>query len=116
MAKKLNSLSSLGGLIYSTDPDFVPEGAASEEVETLLPAKQNLKVLLDKKSRGGKQVTLIEGFQGKAEDLEDLGKKLKTLCGVGGSAKEGQIMIQGDFRKKIGEWLVAKGYRAKVLS
>lgn len=110
-----NSLNSLGGLIYSTDPDFVPEGPCIEEIETLQPAKQNLKVLLDKKSRGGKQVTLIEGFQGRTDDLEGLGKKLKTLCGVGGSAKDGVIMIQGDFRKKIWEWLAAKGYRAKVL-
>lgn len=108
-------MSSAGGLIYSTDPDFVPEGNGREELETLLPAKQNLKVLLDKKARGGKQVTLVEGFQGKNEDLEDLGKKLKTLCGVGGSAKDGVVMVQGDFRKKIGEWLSAKDYRAKVL-
>ncbi len=112
MSKKI---SGLGGLIYSTDPDFVPEGLGSEELETLQPAKQNLKVLLDKKARAGKQVTLVEGFQGKPEDMEDLSKKLKTLCGVGGSAKDGVIVIQGDFRKKIGEFLVQKGYRAKVL-
>lgn len=112
MSKKHNGL---GGLIYSTDPEFVPEGLNEESALTLPPAKQSLKVLLDKKARAGKQATLVEGFTGKTEDLEDLGKKLKALCGVGGSAKEGVILIQGDFRKKIADWLVSKGYKTRVV-
>jgi translation initiation factor 1 len=100
------------GIVYSTDPDFEYEGGEAEVTETLPNDKQKLKVLLDKKARAGKQVTLIEGFVGKPEDLEALGKQLKTLCGVGGSAKDGEILIQGDFREKIKAFLVQKGYRA----
>ena len=78
--------------------------------ETLAPKQQKLKVRLDTKQRAGKAVTLVEGFSGKAEDLEQLGKQLKTHCGTGGSVKDGQIIIQGDQRDKITQWLIAKGY------
>ncbi len=99
------------GVVYSTNPDFVFE----EEVptETLLPEKQNLKVLLDKKARAGKKVTLVEGFVGDNEALTELAKLLKNKCGVGGSAKDGQIIIQGDFREKILEILHKEKYKAK---
>ena len=108
MAKiKLNSL---GGLVYSTDPNFKPEEEGIEESETLVPAQQKIKVRLDTKHRAGKAVTLVEGFIGKEEDLEDLGKKLKSFCGTGGSAKNGEIIIQGDQREKVMQWFGRNGY------
>ncbi len=99
------------GVVYSTNPDFVFEEEAP--TETLLPEKQNLKVLLDKKARAGKKVTLVEGFVGDNEALTELSKLLKNKCGVGGSAKDGQIIIQGDFREKILEILHKEKYKAK---
>ena len=97
------------GFVYSTDPNF---GFQHEEtnVETLLPAKQKLRILLDKKQRGGKIVSLITGFIGKDEDLQELGKKLKSVCGTGGSAKDGEILVQGDQRDKILQWLLKNWY------
>jgi translation initiation factor 1 len=103
-------LSSLGGLVYSTDPNFKPEMESIEEAETLLPAQQKLKVRLDTKHRAGKAVTLIESFIGKTADKEDLGKKLKTFCGTGGSVKDGEIIVQGDNRDKVLQWLLKNGY------
>src|ERR1700722_2766884 len=103
--KKPNS----SGIVYSTDPDFRMEEDQTPE-ETLAPKQQKLKVRLDTKQRAGKAVTLVEGFSGSAEDLEQLGKQLKTHCGTGGSVKDGQIIIQGDQRDKITQWLIAKGY------
>src|SRR5258706_3178456 len=88
------------GFVYSTDPDFSFE-KEKNQLETLQPAQQKLKIKLDTKHRAGKAVTLIEGFVGKEEDLHELGKKLKTFCGTGGSAKNGQIRIQGDPSGKL---------------
>ena len=97
------------GFVYSTDPTFKFEEESGSK-ETLAPAQQKMKVRLDTKHRAGKAVTLIEGFIGKEEDLEDLGKKLKSFCGTGGSAKDGEIIIQGDQRDKVIQWLSKNGY------
>ena len=83
----------------------------SNNADTLPPAQQKLKVRLDTKHRAGKAVTLVDGFVGKEEDLEDLGKKLKSFCGTGGSAKDGEIIVQGDQREKVLQWLVKNGYK-----
>ena len=98
------------GFVYSTDPNFHFEEEQNSK-ETLPPAQQILKVRLDTKHRAGKAVTLVEGFIGKEEDLEDLGKKLKSFCGTGGSAKDGEIIIQGDQREKVMQWLAKNGYK-----
>jgi translation initiation factor 1 len=100
-------------VVYSTNPNFSYETESDNEQDTLPPAKQDLRVQLDKKSRAGKQVTLITGFVGKSEDLEALGKTLKNLCGSGGSAKDGEILVQGDQRDKVLKFLLEKGYKAK---
>ena len=103
------------GFVYSTDPNFRFE-QENESTETLSPSRQKLKVRLDTKQRAGKAVTLIEGFVGSDEDLQELGKKLKTFCGTGGSAKGGQVIIQGDQRDKVILWLKNNGYsQAKKL-
>jgi len=116
MAKKQdNGWKKRDGLVYSTAEDFEFDGNVNSEAETLPPAQQHLRVQLDKKARGGKQVTLVTGFVGSDEDLKELGKTLKIKCGVGGNAKEGEILIQGDFRTKIMEYLLQAGYKAKKI-
>ena len=100
-------------IVYSTNPNFDYEYEEDEVIETLPPNQQKLKVLLDKKQRKGKVVTLIEGFIGDEEDLKALGKMLKSKCGVGGSAKDGEILIQGEHRDKIMEILKSEGYNVK---
>ena len=101
------------GVVFSTNPDFVYEEEAEAEPTTIEPQKQNLIVTLDRKGRGGKQVTLVTGFIGTSDDLAELGRALKVKCGVGGSAKDGEITIQGDFRDRVVSLLKDMGYRAK---
>ena len=108
MSKKINSFS---GLVYSTDPNFKIEDDIKEEEQTLHPAEQKIKIRLDKKHRGGKMVTLIENFIGTNADKEDIGKKMKTACGTGGSVKDGEILVQGDNREKVLQWLLKAGYK-----
>ena len=101
------------GVVYSTNPDFKYVTDEPVEEETLEPGKQKLIVRIDRRQRAGKQVTLIEGFKGKSEDLAALAKTLKTRCGVGGTAKDGEITIQGDLRDKLVALLTSMGYNAK---
>lgn len=109
--KKLTDLSDLGGLVFSTNDDF--DLNQNEELETLSPKDQRLEALFSNKGRGGKTVTVIKGFEGSEADLKALGKKLKTKCGVGGSIKDGEIIIQGKYRDKIMDILKADGYNVK---
>ncbi|MCL2738077.1 MAG: translation initiation factor [Bacteroidales bacterium] len=101
------------GVVYSTNPDFNYHHPQQQESDTLAPAKQKLLVGIDRRQRAGKQVTLVSGFMGKTQDLEVLGKALKNKCGVGGSVKDGSILIQGDCRDKIVSILQNMGYQAK---
>jgi translation initiation factor 1 len=103
------------GVVYSTNPDFSYQSDEPTEAGTLPPRQQQLRVQLDKKQRGGKQVTLVTGFVGRDEDLQTLGKLLKAKCGVGGSAKDGEIVVQGDLRTKVLEILLKEGYKAKQI-
>ncbi len=109
MKKKLSGLSSLSGLVYSTDPNFnkkEPEAV----IETHPNNDQVLRIRYETKHRGGKAVTLVTGFVGHPDALETLGKQLKTFCGSGGSVKEGEILVQGDHREKVLQWLLKQGY------
>lgn len=99
------------GFVYSTDPSFRFEEEEQEVQATLAPAQQKLRVRLDTKQRAGKAVTLVTGFVGLPEDLEELGKKLKNFCGTGGSVKDGEAIIQGDQRDKVLQWLLKNDYK-----
>lgn len=101
------------GMVYSTNPDFQYTTDEKEEPETLPAAQQQLRVWLDRKQRGGKVVTLVKGFVGHEADLQELARLLKTRCGVGGAAKEGEILIQGDHRDRVIEILTRSGYGCK---
>lgn len=110
MHNKKNTIISPGGLVYSTDPDFKLPVDKTAEADTVHASQQKIKIRLDTKHRAGKAVTLVEGFIGRQNDLEELGKKLKTYCGTGGTVKDGEIMIQGDNRAKVLQWLQKNGY------
>ena len=110
MSKK--NKSDARGFIYSTDPNFSFEPAHEEAQETLPPAKQLLRIRLDTKHRAGKAVTLITGFIGTNNDAEKLGKQLKNFCGTGGSVKDAEMIVQGDQRNKVLQWLLKNGYSA----
>jgi translation initiation factor 1 len=101
------------GVVYSTNPDFEYQKVEEPEEETLPPSEQKLTISLDKKQRKGKKVTLVTDFIGTDEDLKDLGKMLKVKLGVGGSVKDGEILLQGDFRDRVADILKAEGYRIK---
>lgn len=112
MSKKKSNYS---GIVYSTDPAFKPQEEEGHE-ETVDPVQQNLRVRLDTKHRSGKAVTLVENFIGSDDDLEKLGKQLKTFCGTGGSVKDGLVIIQGDQRQKILQWLHKNSFKkSKVI-
>lgn len=100
-------------IVFSTNPDFVFPSDEPEEPETLAPQQQKLHVRMERSGRGGKTVTVVDNFVGTTADLEALGKTLKTRCGVGGTVKDGQIIIQGDFRARVVTLLTAAGYKAK---
>jgi translation initiation factor 1 len=104
------------GMVYSTHPDFKYDTGKNVEEETLPKEKQSLRISLDKRNRNGKMITLISGFRGKNEDLVSIGKLLKVRCSVGGSVKNGEIIIQGDFRRKIADILAKEGYdKTKII-
>jgi translation initiation factor 1 len=107
MAKKQQKIQNV---VYSTNPDFTYEFEQEDDIQTLEPQQQRLYVSIDRKQRGGKEVTLVEGFVGSEEDLKELGKILKTKFGVGGSVKDNEILIQGNFKQKIYDLLRKEGY------
>ena len=109
MSKKKHS--SNGGIIFSTNPQFKFESEKDPVQETIKPEAQKLKVRLDTKQRAGKAVTLVEGYAGLENDLEELGKKIKSFCGTGGSVKDNQVIIQGDQREKVLQWLLKNGFK-----
>jgi translation initiation factor 1 len=106
----MKKIKSLSAMVYSTNPDFKLEQEEPEETITAINSQQPLRIWLDKKQRGGKVVTLVTGFAGTPAHLEELGKKLKTACGTGGAVKDGEIIIQGDNRDKVLQWLQKNGY------
>lgn len=113
MNKKSKKFNNFEGIVFSTNPDHQYESNEEEVEETPIARHQDLRVQLDKKQRGGKAVTLITGFKGKEEDLVALGKMLKTKCGVGGTVKDYEILIQGDFRDKVVDILLKEGFKVK---
>jgi translation initiation factor 1 len=110
---KKNDWKKRDGVVYSTDNSFEFQYQRHQEQETLPPSRQVLRVVLDRSGRAGKTVTVVEGFIGTTADLEALGKKLKTMCGTGGSVKDGLILVQGDVRQRIMEILTKEGYKAR---
>ncbi len=113
MAKKKLGLEDLGGFVFSTNDDFEPDTDSNEQQESLKPEEQILEAHYSSKGRAGKTVTVVKGFVGPEEDLTYLGKQLKKKCGVGGSVKDGEIIIQGDVRDKVMAYLREKGYKVK---
>ena len=113
MKPKKKTLSDLGGIMYSTDPSFVYDEEIDDSNESIPKNQQDLRVMLDRKNRGGKAVTLVTGFRESTDELEKLAKMLKTKCGVGGASKDGEIIIQGDFRDKVLLLLQKEGYKVK---
>lgn len=113
MKSKKKTLNDFGGIMYSTDPSFIYETESDNESAIVPNNQQDLRVMLDRKNRGGKAVTLIAGFVGSEEELDKLAKMLKTKCGVGGASKDGEILIQGDFREKVLLLLQKEGYKVK---
>ena len=113
MAKKKLGLEDLGGFVFSTNDEFEPDTDSNEQQESLEPEEQTLEAHYSSKGRAGKTVTVVKGFVGPEEDLTALGKKLKKKCGVGGSVKDGEIIIQGDVRDKVMAYLREKGYKVK---
>ncbi len=111
--KKNNDWKRRDGIVYSTEDDFSYDYEEGGQQETLPPGEQRLRIQFENKGRGGKQVTLIKGFVGDEDDLKSLAKSLKSYCGVGGSAKNGEIILQGDFRAKAKDFLVREGYNAR---
>jgi translation initiation factor 1 len=109
MAKKKEKIN----IVYSTNPDFNYQFEEENKPDTLQPNQQKLYVSIDRKQRGGKEVTLIEGFIGAEDDLKELGKKIKTKCGVGGTVKDNEIIIQGNFKDKVFDLLLKDGYQVK---
>ncbi|MFI3322765.1 MAG: translation initiation factor [Rikenellaceae bacterium] len=103
------------GVVFSTNPDFDYNNGKKQEEQTLPNEKQKLRIALDKRNRGGKKVTIVADFKGTEDDLKVLGKMLKGKCGVGGAVKDGEIIIQGDFRQKVCDILIAAGYKARVI-
>jgi len=115
MNKKSKKFNNFEGIVFSTDPEHEYQSFEEELEETPLAKHQDLRVQLDKKQRGGKAVTLVTGFKGQEDDLSNLGKMLKTKCGVGGTVKDREILIQGDFRKKVAEILLKEGFKVKMI-
>ncbi|HKG07796.1 MAG TPA: translation initiation factor [Pedobacter sp.] len=113
MKSKSRALSDLGGIMYSTDPSFKYQEELRASNEPVPNNQQDLRIMLDKKNRGGKAVTLITGFVGSDKEIEDLAKVLKTKCGVGGGVKDGIVLLQGDFRDKVMFFLEKEGYKVK---
>lgn len=107
--KKWNDLQSLGGVVFSTDPNYQPE-ETQDEATSISPQQQKLRIWLETKHRGGKAASIVAGFVGNKEDLEAIGKQLKNYCGTGGAVKDAEIIIQGDHRDKILQWLIKNGF------